>query len=226
MLYAIGEIILVVIGILIALQINTWNDQRLDAKLAKSYLNEIRSSLNKDLKQIKDVLDYNSKKNKAIDSVFAIMESNDSSSVNNQRILPLLPFLTDYAVFIPNSVAFDNMISSSSINLIKKAKLRELLSSYYNSPELSANFTQEQVKLQTRRFVDESVTLLLDAEIVQKISGYNIKLNQSGDFFTSPQTFKNLFNMQKNILSQNNILSESRKQITDLIQEIDRYTND
>lgn len=226
MLYAIGEIILVVIGILIALQINTWNDQRLDAKLAKSYLNEIRSSLNKDLEQIKDVLDYNSKKNKAIDSVFAIMESNDSSSVNNQRILPLLPFLTDYAVFIPNSVAFDNMISSSSINLIKKAKLRELLSSYYNSPELSANFTQEQVKLQTRRFVDESVTLLLDAEIVQKISGYNIKLNQSGDFFTSPQTFKNLFNMQKNILSQNNILSESRKQITDLIQEIDRYTND
>ena len=43
--YAIGEIILVVIGILIALQINNWNEQRkVDGEILKT-LNEIRSNL-------------------------------------------------------------------------------------------------------------------------------------------------------------------------------------
>ncbi len=36
--YAIGEIILVVIGILIAVGINNWNENRKEAKLLKSYL--------------------------------------------------------------------------------------------------------------------------------------------------------------------------------------------
>ncbi|MDX1471642.1 MAG: DUF6090 family protein, partial [Flavobacteriaceae bacterium] len=219
--YAIGEIILVVIGILIALQVNTWNNQRIDAELAESYLKEIRSSLKNDLQNIEQVLDYNSNKHKAIDSVFSIMESNEPQSIKNQRILPHLQYLTDYSVFVPNSVAFDNMIASSTINLIKTAKLRELLSNYYNSPELSSDFTQEQVKLQTRRFVDESITLLLNDEIVEKLSGYSINLAPSGDFFSDPLTFKNLFNMQKNILAQNDILESSSNQIKILIQKIE-----
>lgn len=45
MLYAIGEIVLVVIGILIALQINNWNEQRkTDIEVVK-VLNEVRSNL-------------------------------------------------------------------------------------------------------------------------------------------------------------------------------------
>ena len=44
--YAIGEIILVVIGILIALQINTWNQQRLDRKIESKYLRSIVDEIN------------------------------------------------------------------------------------------------------------------------------------------------------------------------------------
>ena len=40
--YAIGEIILVVIGILIALQINNWNEDRKSVRLAESYIKDIR----------------------------------------------------------------------------------------------------------------------------------------------------------------------------------------
>ncbi len=36
--YAVGEILLVVIGILIALQVNNWNIERAEAKLAKTYI--------------------------------------------------------------------------------------------------------------------------------------------------------------------------------------------
>jgi len=49
LLYAIGEIILVVIGILIALQVNNWNQLRNDKKFEITMLQEIKSSLESDL---------------------------------------------------------------------------------------------------------------------------------------------------------------------------------
>ena len=41
LVYALGEIVLVVIGILIALQINTWNQDRLDRKTESSITSEL-----------------------------------------------------------------------------------------------------------------------------------------------------------------------------------------
>ncbi len=52
--YAIGEIVLVVIGILIALQINNWNEEK---KKHENFLNNLRGMRN-DL--ISDTLSFNS----------------------------------------------------------------------------------------------------------------------------------------------------------------------
>lgn len=56
LLYAIGEIVLVVIGILIALQINNWNEQRkLQGEVASIYA-IVKSDLQSDIKSIDEVL--------------------------------------------------------------------------------------------------------------------------------------------------------------------------
>src|SRR5210317_1084566 len=47
--YAVGEIVLVVIGILIALQINNWNENRKERILEKQILTDIKESLIADL---------------------------------------------------------------------------------------------------------------------------------------------------------------------------------
>lgn len=49
LLYALGEILLVVFGILIALQINTWHEGRKSAEYQQELLSEIRLSLQKDI---------------------------------------------------------------------------------------------------------------------------------------------------------------------------------
>ena len=59
--YAIGEIILVVIGILIALSINNWNEIRKEAKDELKILSEIKSDLKHSLKDLKIVLNTNEK---------------------------------------------------------------------------------------------------------------------------------------------------------------------
>jgi len=54
--YAIGEIILVVIGILIALSINNWNEIRKEGSEELKILSEIQSNLKQSMKEVKNVL--------------------------------------------------------------------------------------------------------------------------------------------------------------------------
>ncbi len=56
LIYALGEIILVVIGILLALQVNNWNDRRKSIQRSEAYLGEMMKDLEKDTLEIKDYL--------------------------------------------------------------------------------------------------------------------------------------------------------------------------
>jgi len=60
--YAIGEIILVMIGILLALQINNWNNNRIEYKLESNILSEILVNLEKDVVNLNSKITYNKSK--------------------------------------------------------------------------------------------------------------------------------------------------------------------
>lgn len=128
LLYAIGEIFLVVIGILLALQINNWNENRKERKLETSILNEILVNLEK------DVANLNSK-----------TELNEFFINNNKVILnhlknktPITDSLRQYYAslygrgnFQPITVAYDNL-KSNGINIIKNDSLRLAISELYD----------------------------------------------------------------------------------------------
>ena len=61
MLYAIGEIILVVIGILIALTINNWNEERKNELKENVYLEGIKNDLELDVEYMDRITYFNSK---------------------------------------------------------------------------------------------------------------------------------------------------------------------
>lgn len=56
LLYGIGEIILVVIGILIAVNINNWNENKKDIKIAEEYLSSVALELERDTHVFESVL--------------------------------------------------------------------------------------------------------------------------------------------------------------------------
>jgi hypothetical protein len=67
MRYAVGEIVLVVIGILIALQINTWNQSRMKQKLMASYEISLMNDLSLDTLMLGRFIDENYKALKSLD---------------------------------------------------------------------------------------------------------------------------------------------------------------
>jgi hypothetical protein len=72
--YAIGEIVLVVIGILIALSINNWNTAQKNEIEVLNYLTNLREALNKDITSLETNLSFNKTRLKGI---FYILEHSD-----------------------------------------------------------------------------------------------------------------------------------------------------
>jgi hypothetical protein len=59
MRYAVGEILLVVIGILIALQINNWNEERIKDKSVRGHLRSLTQALKHDIREQSISMEFN-----------------------------------------------------------------------------------------------------------------------------------------------------------------------
>ena len=88
LIYVLGEIILIVIGILIALSINNWNENRKESKLEKIYLTGIKDDLEKDIEQAKIVIDEHLKQ--LNDPAMADLEGSLAFSKNRPAVVDMI----------------------------------------------------------------------------------------------------------------------------------------
>ena len=143
--YAIGEILLVVIGILIALQVNNWNNERIRINKEIIYLKEIESTLEFNLEnEIKGAIEYTNYQIKAYES-FRQAVMNYPSGISEDSIDVLLGKWLIYWRLDINSVAFDNL-KSVGIDLISSNKLRREITQFYGYDLLaSVQFNKEHI---------------------------------------------------------------------------------
>jgi len=131
--YAIGEIVLVVIGILIALQINNWNEDSKNAKKEKGYLINLQQDLMADslrLSELKHDFELAVKSKRSFGKIIEEQNATKDSLIihfNNQ-----IDLITD---FVPNSTTFDELKYSNGLNLISNSELRRQIVTQYNSYE-------------------------------------------------------------------------------------------
>lgn len=130
--YAIGEIILVVIGILIALSINNWNLNRKQNNAEKEFLQGIKSDLNKDKEYIDLVIQIQKPK---ID-VFDFLNS-ELPGFNNENEIVIDSlfkiYFTSQRTFYPISGSFQSAVSGNEINSYKDKVMTSSLIKLYNT---------------------------------------------------------------------------------------------
>lgn len=123
--YAIGEIILVVIGILIALKINHWNNDLENKKIERN----IVENLNLEFKQNKSALQASINYHRSIiNSTKKMMGliGGSKEDLNKFNLDSLIAISLDYREFVPSQVSYTDLISSGRLNLIS-SELRLLL---------------------------------------------------------------------------------------------------
>ena len=224
LLYAVGEILLVVIGILIALQIDNWNEERVLRKKELLYLKEIRINLWDDLGNITHSLNFNKEKDSIIKACMNAMLEASSDQEAMQAISRNMPILAEFSVFTQNRVAFDNMLSAENIDLISRDSLRTMLSTYYSEKNLLSG-TQERVKELTRNFVDNITPSLMNRENITQFFGRSNNLPSASDlnFRNNQVLFGNLFGMQRNIEAHIVFLEDYQKIVERLLGEIEDF---
>jgi len=132
--YAIGEIILVVIGILIALQINNWNQSQKEKKIEAEYQKNISTDLKEQLSSIDVQMDYERAYYEAGSRIIHYYNTNQTFSLDS-TFFKDASFLTERKTFIITDPTYTDLISSGNITLIKNKANKDKVLNYYQELE-------------------------------------------------------------------------------------------
>jgi Family of unknown function (DUF6090) len=138
--YAIGEIILVVIGILIALSINNWNEGRQLKEKEKVILTQLKKSLESDALYLGwNIRSYE----QSIGSCSWIINTYKNSNIITDAILDTIPNTMPWVVF-PEDLAAYKQLESQGIEIISNQNLRNEITLYYENAVKWLKFSIEK----------------------------------------------------------------------------------
>ena len=131
--YAIGEILLVVIGILIALQINTWNEQRKQQITVNKLFQNLESSLKTDSLALSEII---SRSQNCISNMNLLLTTPTDellSTYTNEELMQMPKSIFDGVYsFYPKMGIYNQILSSNLMELIKSDEIKDALRLYYD----------------------------------------------------------------------------------------------
>ena len=127
--YAIGEIILVMIGILLALQVNNWNNGRLETSKEQLLLKNLQSDFKTNLAELEYTVNTSTEAYVACVKLLDIIK--DDSPINPSEIESLLDDMINkiYSLDLISG-SIDEIINTGSLSIIRDAELRKQLSNW------------------------------------------------------------------------------------------------
>jgi allophanate hydrolase subunit 1 len=221
--YAIGEIVLVVIGILIALQINNWNENQKQKKQLDAIYTTIEQNLKTDLHSVKVPIEFYENLDRNLTKILTAHYTTAFLDSINQ---------TNYLECIP---------CKSNINFFETFEKQdnglELLKKYEDSQSINGNvFSQDIIKFYTT----QGIALNQFIDIIRKEAYSNIKYYEQftwysdyslGNYnpeaiayFLTDQTYKSKVANFKILIGRNYLryLKEYKLGAEDIISKIEK----
>lgn len=128
--YAIGEIILVIAGILIALAINKHSNNEKKLELRNSYIIQLHDEADRNLKKLAILDDESKQMLKELDTVFKILLYKD---YDNPRLSTKSFYLIMSKKFYPVMITYENLKFSGDLKLFDNLNLRNAISETYET---------------------------------------------------------------------------------------------
>ena len=141
------EFILLVAGVLLAMQVNNWNQQRITDQQAAIYTKHLREDLRIEAWQLTSL-------NRYYDEVLAnanrpLEDLEGSASLSNEAFLVAAFRATQYWDLVQNRGTYDELVSTGNIGLISDSRLRRMAIETYGT-KLYENVRTEGINSQYR----------------------------------------------------------------------------
>jgi len=215
--YAIGEIVLVVIGILIALEVNNWNEnKKLDiekTKLVKGLISDF------EITKKRLIISLDKAKNVHEKSVsFLSMSEEDIQNISIDSLVDLAGFFIDRITFEPMLATYNRTLSSGAVNLFENDSLFKLFPDFfleYDSFKIHDNIGGELV-------YKESTW-----EVRKALGSMNVfyRNNRYPKSFELSETQYRNFLLQKNIYAAMENMAWIYRNSLENLESMDKTTN-
>ena len=146
-IYALGEIILVVIGILIALQINNWNEESKAADKEQLILHQLKSEYESNLAQLNEKILMRSEALLACNEILFQMDHPDS--LDEKTIYPAMVQIIRDPTFDP---IINDIVGTANLRLIQNDTLVRTLSNW--SSEV---YQVQELEIDYKKFRTETI---------------------------------------------------------------------
>ena len=219
--YAIGEILLVVLGILIALQINNWNENRKNQQKVQEYYSQLLSDFNRDTSTLNFNIKRLEKNIEAYDSYINKLKVQNLPLDTIWHHMKKIEFTSGKVEF--NMQTFEAMESTGDLNMFPSELRNALMAlntnqiSYKEIAENNDKVYIDLIKTNPLAFKDTYLNelklqpnLYKNFDLEEQLPTLMADLNQA-------LRFKN-FNAKVFLLSLNNILNQTK--------ELQRMIND
>jgi hypothetical protein len=240
--YAIGEIILVVLGILIALQINNWNESKKMRANERSSMIEVIENLRFDIIRCEKNYLTNTSIVQGLDSLRTSLGNTiDGNDQISDIYFYAIKYTSGYGQAVINRSAYDEMIASGTIKLIENKSLKFNLSDYYERittvvRDFRPNTSAQNLKNNNKKFISlrkmegyinasKSTNYInydinYDYKSIQKMSGLKLLNTNSDDlneYFNVISQYEldlNMYNFYLNWVKENaeNLIQDIKKE--------------
>ena len=220
--YAIGEIVLVVIGILIALQINNWNDERkaviVDEAQRKEYIRDLYNEMQSNIIDIESRIEGYQKSNEGAEYLLKSIEGDCLKVGNITRLREAQEKMFSQIVEKQTST-YDEMRVSGKLNKITDDTLLVNLGDYYSRNNEIKLYTQNYLSMRSDlgSFLMEYSPLIEKYNVLDN-NGYSFKFME--DIYHQEEFIKQtrkIYSMSK--LGINNNLDLKDKAVIDYMDK-------
>ena len=219
--YAIGEIILVVIGILIALQINNWNENRKNKIAEADYYCRILDDFEITEKLINESLQGIT--NRIGISKKIIVDLNKTPNNKSEILNDFLNTLRQN-VFVPSNIAFEDLTSSGNLKLITDIQLKNTLIEYNAFLENTLSLLQENRNELNERMINyESATEvgMQEFDYLKKELGKEIVQLLPSNDWTKDKNDKTFLKFQDNLVFLVAMYIRQKQHLSNLKKEME-----
>ncbi|MDM9630262.1 DUF6090 family protein [Robiginitalea aurantiaca] len=210
LLYAVGEILLVVIGILIALQVDRWNELRKDRELESNLLIGLRDDLSNDIEQIQGRVNESHLDLLRTIGRFDSVTQLEDLDLHYMDSLFYSRCIRPRNTFFPQNGTYQSIINNGNSNIIRNNELLKGIQIIYDRLYVALISHGDRLDMFNDQF------------------RYNMVKSRALDsmnrilFFKQPSTLNELRHwLERNVHYNRNVNDDSRY-IANIIEEIDR----
>jgi len=226
LIYAIGEIILVVIGILIALQINNWNEFNKNKSTESKYFKELLEDFELNLQKSQQVT---SRIEEVLPNLTGLLEQSalEQPTISVDSMNNAFKLLNTMPAYSSTDRAYNNLIGSGDFKLITNSEIKTEIANYFKTLDI-LYLVQNTHEMQLVNAFQPYIIEFLDYQAVSMIRIENFTLPEPVEkdrilTVFKDRKFRNIITLKYDILTDllelNQGLEEINAKLVDLLKQ-------